>query len=234
MPSIGLANASYRTVSFDVVLNPQINKGTKPAQGTAGLQIGPLVPDTTSFYDGITQGLSLRDLTEGQDWLCKRIVGKAHLFMQGNTTWSAGGTWSRGLITMGIFVARAEDDAPANPDLDDDEMDPGNLQNIRNPWMFRRTWVLDNPEANGTAPLQFGPAQNNNASWVGEAGPHIDVRVARRIRREERLWYSISYVGGDLGLTSVSQAIGLQPTLEGHIDLRFLGAMRRSNNRSTF
>lgn len=112
-------------------------------------------------------------------------------------------------------------------------MDPQNLENTRNPWMFRRTWRFINP---GSGTLQFGNTFMTDNSFCGdrESGPHIDVRVARRIRREERLWYAFSVIPADIGIASVTGTVAQQMTVEGKCDLRFLGAMRRSNNRSTF
>lgn len=233
MPTIGLQTGTvgYRVTDFDLAVVPASNKATKPAQGVAGLQVGPLVPDVTLQYDGTTPS-TLRDLTEGQDWICKRIVGKIHLWAIASALAQGSSAWSRAICCFGIFVARAEDAAPGNADLDDDEMDPMNLENIRNPWMFRRTWVFTNPGSGG---LTFGNTFfTDNAFASGEAGSHVDVRVARRIRREERLWYAFSCKGADIGVQSVTGAASGQMTVEGKADLRMLGAMRRSNNRSTF
>lgn len=233
MPAIGLAHGgTYRSNLVELALTAQLSKNTKPSAGTAGLQYGPLIPDYTNQYDGAFDQ-TLKDLTEGQDWLCKRIVGKIHLFCVGTGgTFSNSSDWGRVCATFGLFVCRAEDDAPADPDLDDDEIDPGNLQNIRQPWMFRRTWTFTNPTACTTSPQVYGQAAfNDNMNSVGEAGPHIDVRVARRIRKEERLFYAFSLVGADVGIQSVA---ALSPQVHGQVDLRFLGAMRRQSNKSTF
>lgn len=243
MPSLGLVPAgatNYRDVSFDLLLTPELAKSTKPSQASVSLQVGPLVPDVTQQYStsGADAGTSLRDLAEGQDWLCKRIVGKIPLWANGGTFANANAQWTRCIVTFGIFVARAEDDAPGNVDLDDDEVDPANLDNIRNPWMFRRTWVLLNPGAgeNATYKPVVGASgvNNDNQSWSGEAGPHVDIRVARRIRKEERLWYAASIKGADVGVSLVTGTRASQMEVLGKPDFRFLGAMRKGNNKSTF
>lgn len=240
MPSLGLAQSTtYRKCAFEVAAVPNNNKTVRPAQGVAGLQIGPLVPDTTFQYDGSsgTGQESFADLAQGADWICKRIVGKAHLWAIGSTSAVPTSAWGRVLATLGIFVARAEDAAPANPDLDDMEMDPQDLQNLRNPWMFRRTWTFINPRCSDTGNAAvYGPQLFTDNQFAGsiQAGPHIDIKVARRIRKEERLWYAFSVIPADVGLTTVSGTIASQMTIEGQIDLRFLGATRKANNKSTF
>lgn len=239
MPTLGLVMpglSTGRTTWFDLFMIPELNKSIRPNQANQSLQIGPLVPDVTQQYStsGSDAGTSLRDLTEGQDWLCKRIVGKMHIWCQGSGSAVAGSEWSRLMVTAGLFMARAEDDAPTNPDLDDDEMDPANLDNIRNPWMFRRTWLFTNPTFNVAGGAFGSTSHNDNTEWASETGPHVDIRSARRIRKEERLWYAFSVTGADIGVNSVIGNKAAQPQIEGKIDLRILGAMRRSNNRSTF
>jgi len=65
-------------------------------------------------------------------------------------------------------------------------------------------------------------------------GGHIDAKTMRRIRREERLWYCMSVTGADIGAEDVSDAKTSQPHVAGTMDLRLLGALRKSRNASTF
>lgn len=194
-----------------------------------------LVPDETFQPDaaGVNQ-VSLRDFTEGQDWFLKRIVGKCTI----RTFRGASGTsWHNLFIAAAFFVARAQDDNQELPDLTVDEYDPLNSQNVRQPWIWRRTWQLSTGAPQIDPGVITAPPPNMNQFGPGLLdGPHIDAKTARRIRREERLWFVINCSGFDIEL-GVGRDLGAgagSTGIFGELDYRVLSQMRRSTNRSTF
>lgn len=195
----------------------------------------PIVPDFTVFPDGTTAH-TLRDDVEGQDWILKRIVGRFMLnLVDGVDIWTNGETWPQVLLTAGFFVARATDDDQEDPDLSPAELDPQANDNVRQPWIWRRTWLLQSPAAGASGISRIGNFAKSTYDFGNSIeGGTIDTKIARRIRREERLWLSLSTMGYQNDTTSVTGNLVLQPMIAGLIDLRILGAMRRSNNRSTF
>ena len=133
--------------------------------------------------------------SKGQSWLLKRLVG--NIFCQyvnadGNSDPSQ--FWRQALVTAGFFVSRNIDSIQGEPDLDYDEYDPMFLDNITNPWIWRRSWILSNPE--GNVVRDDFPIANSN--YVGDAsGPHMGSKVKRRILREQRLFFALTAVGWD-------------------------------------
>jgi len=204
-----------------------------------------LVPDfssenTADATTGDAFVSTLRDRVEGQDWLLKRLVGK--IFVQNNqvlTSETEG--WPYALVKAGFFVARADDDNQGVCSLAATEASPWGIQNVMNPWIWQRSWMLSNP---GWGDASVG----NSAGWPGRApctnyggygsgvmdGPHIDSRVARRITKEHRLWFAITALGwaatGNPNVDVGAQAANISYTL----DLRVLGAMRKAKSVSSF
>lgn len=238
MPTLGgvtqSGDSGIGTTSFGIYME------ANPNSAINSVFIRSLVPDQTTFPDQADAVGSLRDYTEGQDWFLKRIVGKIPLCVQSG---AATGTtsWRFLQIAAAFFVARAKDDDNDTPDLDVDEYDPLGSQNVRQPWIWRRTWILQNPlVATSAAPPIVRnwagfPAANTSYGSVAD-GAHIDAKTARRIRREERLWFVVSAFGfnnvfGNDGETVTTPEIS---AIGGLLDYRILGQMRKSSNRSTF
>jgi len=221
-------------------LTPNPNSGAPPNEGDptfgdSGIQA--LVPDRSIEESGHSNTSSLRDLTEGQDWLLKRIVG--NIFVAAGPDSAPGGStnadvWSSLMVTVGILVARSQDDNPDSPDFTtNDEFDPMAVNNAMNPWVWRRTWWLGPPgEASNT---WQGVLPNTNTEYGDmRSGPHIDSKVSRRITKEHRLWLTARVIGYDPLVQSVALAQNVQPFATIVTDLRILGAMRKGRNKSSF
>lgn len=239
----GDLDTSYGTVSSRIEgLKPSADSSIIPSFGNGTLLCQAVLPDQTfqiSAQGGsTTDQVSLRDFVEGQDWALKRIVGKAHLgIASGTPNPTAGAQWGTVLVTMGFFVGRSQDDNQGAPDFQDDEVDPQNVDNVRQPWIWRRTWALsDFTITSPGSSIAVGNTFPSTTSGYGDmaSGPHIDSKVSRRIRREERLWLAISALGMDPSETVVTGAPSTQPNIFGQIDVRILGAMRKSRNTSSF
>lgn len=211
--------------------------------GPTDLYVTPLVPDITLFPDGasgaeVNDQPTLRDFTEGQDWLLKRIVGRIFVAPEFiSATDATTPPWV--MVGAGFFVMRARDDMQNIPDATNKEIDPLGSENIRQPWLWRRTWLLrvNGVTSTGGNPTYDGPTFNYLGS-VAE-GSTIDSKVARRIRREERLFFALNCYGGrgpdvDAGAQGTGEGFTTPANVAFNLDYRILGAMRRSNNRSVF
>lgn len=199
----------------------------------------PICPDFTAEQGAgaLTSNNQLRDIVEGQAWLLKRLVGKIHLSVTALASPTNFATeWQQLLVTAGFFVARAFDEAPAQLDLNVQEYDPQQKDNVMNPWIWRRTWLLRNPGDSNAAGQGLGinyPTSTMEMGNIAEGG-HIDSKVSRRITREHRLWFVLQVMGGDPNRLSVTGSSTVQPQVRGFLDVRVLGAMRRNKNVSSF
>lgn len=169
----------------------------------------------------LQSGNSLADI-ESVGYRLRRIVGKLYIFIAHST--SPGGQAVCG-VTAG-FIIRRTDQLTSNSLAIENAVaaqtltDPANIGNIMDPWIWRRSWLLGQNNAN--TPTVFGdvPDQNFGAQYPGALeGPHIDQKTARIIGPEERLFLDISVTtllnGGD----AVSPIVVFT-------DLRVLASMR--------
>lgn len=212
-----------------------LSLGESKEDGPNGLVI-PVTKDFTqqpSTSSSLT-GPSLRDYVEGQEWMLKRIVGSIHVQFRGpdNTDMSDRAQyWQYAQVSAGFFVARAIEGQESDPDLDFAEWDPIALDNIQNPWIWRRTWLLSN--FNGNVTRDDFPIANSN--YVGDAsGPYIDTKVKRKITREKRLWFALTAIGWDGNRLDVQSLGPAQGSVTGLLDIRIFGQMRRGKNNGEF
>lgn len=199
---------------------------------------------------------SLRDYVEGQDYILHSLVGNC--FVTCSSPWNINServydrteTWQFIQVTAGFFVARASDADPSLPDLTKDEVDPQCGLNIQDPWIWRRQWILANPSGMQSYPQLVGdvpapaggtkiytePRSTTTDNWQYPAltGPHFHTKSRRRVRREERLWFSLSAMGWDGNQTDVSQPAEAQPGFKFALDVRLFGKMVKGRNASTF
>lgn len=173
----------------------------------------------------------------GTDYVIKRIVGKVYLTpLQSN-----GNTPPTVAVTAGLFVARADDQNALLPigastnTLAIDNYDPNYVDNIREPWIWRRTWLLANAtSANASTNALKVPLTFNGQYGSIQDGPHIDAKTGRRVRNDERLWFVCSARGVTTDGAEFSAVPASALAVDGYLDLRVLGALRRARNRSNF
>lgn len=228
----GTVGVSYT----ELLLSVQNDSSAAPVFGT-DLVVAPLVADYT-LLQGQLAGLetSLRDQVEGQDWILKRIVGNINVGVSNNNADGEGTftQWPNVLVAAGFFVARAND---ANQNVPDtfgvEQLDPLGVDNVANPWIWRRSWILSSLRAVG-GNLPFGELWAPSNIYYGDirTGPHIDSKVSRRVIKEHRLWLAVRALGYFPGAATFPGPT--QPQVSVNADLRFLGAMRRGRNRSSF
>lgn len=173
-----------------------------------------------------TQTTPLNDFI-GDEYFIKRIVGK--LFLQYLTT----GTLPPNpvCVTAGLFIARCDDsnlNAPVAFATESDLYNPALTDTIREPWIWRRTWILGTQNNVGTAGAW---PQSNAVEPSGLDGPHIDAKTARRVRQQERLFIAVAAQNYPV-LTPTP--VGVTEEVLAGFDLRILGSLRKSRNRDSF
>lgn len=202
-----------------------------PGNGTTAIRPFEMVTDAPpdDFNPGNPMGFY-----QNNDYFIKRIVGKFFA----STSQLAFDNPPGILLGFGMFIARAADDdqSPGVPvpiagttiAAQIDEYSPLRAENMSEPWIWRRVWVLGN--ALSTSSYIYRQFPNSNTSYGSVAdGPHIDAKTARRVRQGERLWGVIAAKALPLNITHDFDAI-----VQCYFDYRVLGQMRRPHNRSVF
>lgn len=189
---------------------------------TGSVAIFDLIPDTPDLEPSTTAD-NLVDFI-GNEYILKRIVGKC--FIWGASSAPTGPTDI--VVSAGFFVSRFAADAPQLPigatgAAAEIQYAPLNNNCIREPWIWRRTWKIQNPGI----PVPTGILGTFNGGSVSD-GPHIDAKSARRIRSDERIFFAVQ--AGNI--SAADAASGYQ--LDGFLDYRILGALRKAKNRSAF
>lgn len=172
----------------------------------------------------------------GQEYILQRIVGS--IFVGLNDLGQVEEPSPRAaLVTAGFFVARAEDadavggqDQPigfsdASTAQQAENYSPQAVDTIREPWIWRRSWVLSIGSQAGNGFTNF-PGANSVYGSVRE-GTHIDAKSKRRIGNDDRLWLAI----GVMSLSVNDQVDGSVDVLTDH---RVFGTVVRAHNKSTF
>lgn len=194
-----------------------------PSGGPSATTLIPLVKDEPQNITGATE--TLADL-EGSAYRLRRIVGKIHIQPAqiaavtnlDSTTFMV----TVGMIVLHVDNAGVQLAASASYDVQA-------LDSTRDPWIWRRSWVLQNQVGNAalnvaapdTRPLS---AQGANTTGYGSGnmdGPHIDAKTARVISNEERLFMVASAIGLDGNTQGAAQPI------IGFCELRVLASMRK-------
>lgn len=189
---------------------------------------------------------SLIDYVQGQDYILKRLVGNLNVLTNEGANifdvFDPASYWLHVQVGAGFFVGRASNADPDVPDIQTTEFDPLSAVNIQDPWIWRNTWILDNPAnvrqvslspVTGNPPVTSFWSQGGNNAVLPNGG-FFDSKSKRRIRREERLWFVIAAVGWDGGRSSVSQSDATQPFIKYNLDVRLFGKMVKGKNNSTF
>jgi len=202
----------------------------------------------------------------GQDYVIERIVGKIFV-AAGAVATNEGPPFAYSSIEVGcgFFVARANDeqsgggiDVPigaATPIEAISNYSPLHPDAIREPWMWRRTWMLGNAartalfRGNGMSFVAQGNEIFGATPWFPPTnagygsvldGPHVDCKSVRRVRNDERLFFVVATHMTDV-ITGQRQKGNpeLFDATQGasvfvKTDLRLLGALRKARNSSTF
>lgn len=201
-------------------------------------------------FDGSTTNLSNAITSE---YILRRIVGKLVItYSQSNQPYyldSVAPQPEAAIVTAGFFVARCSDVSQTDPEAypigftngvnipDYNNYSPQARDTQREPWIWRRTWLLgnnrdtyliDGVRSGGTAGYERFPSNNELCGSVLD-GPHIDAKTVRRVGQDERLWFAISTqcLSGHGTATADGQIVYM-------LDVRYLGALRRARQRGAF
>lgn len=165
------------------------------ASGVVSTSIHSLVPDYPAESVQTVQAESLADYQES-GYRLRRVVGKFFCSMdnsigvEGVTIYPEGALIAAGLIVLKVDSTNGAPLMAATPS----HYSPLARDNVRDPWIWRRTWVLGNDFADGgQVHTGVGLFPYTNADY-GSAwdGPHIDQKTARRVSAEERLFLVVS------------------------------------------
>lgn len=133
---------------------------------------------------------SLADV--GVGYSIKRIVGKifASMFQYDYQDTTAS---TRYVFSAGLIVRRVDDTGePLAADAGENFVDTYNA--IRDPYIWRRQWVLENTveKVAQAASGYYNFAPGNYAYGSVADGPHVDVKTRRTVKLEERLFLDLT------------------------------------------
>lgn len=191
-----------------------------PVVGATAVRALPLTMDITDEVDQPDPSrVSLRDYVQGQDWLCKRVVGNWWF----NHPSGSSEIVDRSLACLALAVlpvSSTDQDVPAIPA---EEYNPLFARNAQQPWLWRRCIQLSNGWQ------EYGPVKSTE---VGREGCTLDTKgVMRRIMKEHRLFIIAAVSVLDAGASSPE----LNETVyQWGYDLRIFGQMKPGKNSSSF
>jgi len=184
----------------------------------------------------------------GNEYIVHRLLGS--LFIERTVNWQGdpvGVTdWPAVIVTAGFFVARAadgqsdfSDGVPVGWDTQDAwaEYSPQHIKNIRQPWSWRRTWVLGTASW-GSQPQIGSPVSTgglfqsfpiNNYMYGNMSDGRVDIKSRRRIHQDERYWL---VVGARPMATALIASSDTSVVID--IDLRMFGSLRKARNSGSF
>jgi len=164
-----------------------------------GVQI-PLtfdLPPESAVAAGTAESLADYELAA---WRLERFVGKLHLkCLESRFTvvQDQNVIYEPLFVAASLIVRRVDSAGNALASTNFDTVNNQLAQNIRDPFVWRRTWVLEegktyvNLDANESQERSSWPETNSAYGSVMD-GPHIDTKSKRFIGPEERLFFEIT------------------------------------------
>lgn len=197
---------------------------------------------------------SLSDII-GSEYILKRIVGKVLAAVDQSNSAFVGQFGV--LLTCGFFVARAEDsttESAVNPQPIGTETEVEKRENyspavpstIREPWIWRRRWILGNQarQSTGSAPTSLASSATaafpSSTAGYGSVmdGPHIDAHTVRRVSQDDRLWFAAAFrlLSADWGAQPFGPGqLGVNPIgINIHLDYRLFGRLIKAKQHGAF
>lgn len=209
---------------------------TASTEGTGA--VVPLTADLPRDQDITPDAEGVLSDSVGQEWFLRRIVGKLSVLWGINP---GGDTCYNIQVAAGFFVARSSDADPDFPiggsatwsnNLSPsvfNSYSPQSNNTVREPWIWRRTWLLGNPEIQTDTNWPAGLVPSHNLGFASSLdGPHIDAKTLRRITNDDRLWFAIGAQTWPLGETLGGGSV------RANLDIRLLGALRKARARGVF
>jgi len=192
------------------------------------------VPVTFDYSDPASQeqgvfNRSLQDLTSGNAYRLRRIVGKFHA---GATPQSfSNDTQCNIELCAGFIVNRTDDSGNATTTfISGLDASPLSQDAAQDPWIWRRKWILSplprtytSDSLSGVLAVNSGdPIYPQTTAGYGSVadGPHIDQKTARVIANQERLFFWVA-------ARSTQDAAGIDVcNVAWHLDVRILASLR--------
>lgn len=209
--------------------NSAIGIGVFTPSGVIGgttTELFPIVKDEPQNLTTATETLS--DL-EGSAYRLRRIVGKLFVAIEQTVAGVTVTTANNIIVTAGFIILRVDNAGqPLNSSAP--TYDVQAIDQARDPWIWRRSWMLTNipnvPLAAGNTNGFILGNPSNTQSLSALDGPHVDAKTARVVSDEERLFLVVSTIavdGNDQQTTNRATILW---------DLRVLASMRKqSGNR---
>lgn len=159
---------------------------------TTSTQIFSLVPDYPAEAVRATTELpSLADF-EGSGYRLRRIVGKLFAGIEQVVPQGADTNPPVALLGAGIIVLKVEESTGAPLVTTANHYSPLDNDSTSDPWIWRRTWLLGNDFGLGATQSIISLPRWTTEYGSASDGPHIDQKTARRIAKEERLFFVLS------------------------------------------
>lgn len=162
---------------------------------------------------------------QGSAYRLRRIVGKCFISMTQESPLQPPAVKPAAAIIAAAFIVLRVNEETGTPLLNatPDQYNPLNEDNIRDPFIWRRSWILSNGLSASPSQPQWGEMPFSNVEY-GSAfdGAHIDQKTARVIGPEERLFFVI----GTQSLEAA--AVGENSHIRYVLDYRLLASMRRT------
>lgn len=163
------------------------------AVDTLSTQVFSMVPDYPAEAVRAAGALPTMADFEASAYRLRRIVGKCFVTVE-QATPSQGNTQPQvALVGAGIIVLKVEEQTGAPLVATANHYSPLDNDSTGDPWIWRRTWLLGNDFAVASSTLTGIPRSSMDYGSVYD-GPHIDQKTARRIAKEERLFFILSVV----------------------------------------
>lgn len=193
------------------------------APGITSTGIIPLVSDIPTG-EAQFAGLATNTLSDiyGSSYRLRRVVGKIFISCP-QTQGTAQGVIPRYFVTAGIIVLRVQPDGTPLQSVPGG-YSPSIITSWADPWIWRRSWILDNGVEAGAVDLKSIYPETNTQYGSVMDGPHVDQRTARVVDEEERLFLVV-------GVTNVIVA-NAGGTAQSEVrvtgELRFVASMRKT------
>jgi len=193
-----------------------------PTGGGEGLGIVPLTFDYPQEYPDLNTTSDTLSEIAGSEYIIKRILGSC--IVAATIPYNAGTDVGNDaiMVSAGFFVARAgaQSQGPLGAEApigygadtnlaDQEQYSPGHAATVREPWMWRRTWVLGNQRKAWFYNTSSSTGYNNpgglmmlpqtNAEMPLALGPGVDIKSRRRVKLDERLFFAVAARGMPLG-----------------------------------
>jgi len=250
-PNLGTLGPNADPDDDDPGLWGRLLIGGEVAPAATTTVILPLTFDEASEDEEVEGDTTLADFL-GSEYIVQRILGTLFVARQTNT---ASNRTSAVKVTAGIFVARQEDSTHADAvegalpigsetaSEARENYSPMTNSTIREPWMWRRSWLLGNQgvaASNSQNVFQNNQTLENfpatNVGYLGMmTGPYVDCKSKRHVRQDERLYFVIA--GRNLQSPFVApfdETITTTVNVDFHFDYRIFGNLVKARQRSSF